>query len=68
MSFETKVMAVVEEVLGESIVNGFTYGTLFVCCMPDEARKLARRLNKEFGNIQVTPQCGHMEYAFDFTA
>ena len=68
MGFEAKVMTVVEEVLGESIVNGFAYGTLFVCCEAQEATALKRQLSKEFGKVQVTPQSGYMEYAFDFVA
>lgn len=68
MGFEAKVMAVVEEVLGENMVNGFAYGTLFVCCDRSEATALKRRLAREFGSVQMTPQGGYMEYAFDFTA
>lgn len=68
MGFESKVMQVVEEVLGENTVNGFAYGTLFVCCEAKEAQALKRRLAKDFGKVQMTPQGGYMEYAYDFTA
>jgi hypothetical protein len=68
MTFETQVMAVVSDTLGTSEMDGFCSGTLFVTCFPEEARQLLATLNEQFGPVQVTPQRGHMEFAFDFTA
>jgi hypothetical protein len=67
MTFETQVMAVVDSELGANEMNGFAYNTLFVTCLPEEARRLLTTLNQQFGPVQVTPQRGHMEFAFDFT-
>jgi hypothetical protein len=66
MTFESKIMTVVEDVLGTNEMDGFFNGTLYVTCFPDEAKSLLTTLNKKFGEVQVTPQRGHMEYAFDF--
>ena len=69
MNFETKVMQIVKEVVGENSMDGFCFGTLFVNCMPSEAKKLKKRLNKEFDNkVQMAAQGGHMEYSYDFVA
>ena len=67
MTFETQVMAVVTDVLGANDMDGFFGGTLFVTCFPEDARQLMVALGNQFGPVQVTPQRGHMEYAFDFT-
>lgn len=68
MGFESKVMQVVEEVVGKDDTSGFAYGTLFVTCLPNQAKTLRSRLSKEFScGVQVSPQGGYMEYAFDFT-
>ena len=66
MNFESKVMSVVENVISVNEMDGFFNGTLYVTCFPEEARSLLTTLKQEFGKVQVTPQCGHMEYAFDF--
>jgi hypothetical protein len=67
MGFETKVMKVVKEVLGNDFVNGFCYGTLYVNCELAEARALKRRLTREFPcDVRMTAQGGPLEYAFDF--
>lgn len=66
MTFESKVMAIVEDMIGADETSGFFNHTLYVTCFPEEARLLQAVLNKKFGRVQVTPQAGHMEYAFDF--
>ncbi len=68
MTFESKVMAVVTDVLGANEMDGFFEGTLFVTCFPEEARVLQAVLDQKFGPVEVSPQAGHMEFAFDFTA
>jgi hypothetical protein len=68
MTFETQVMATVTDVIGANEMDGFFNGTLYVTCRPEEARQLLTTLNKQFGKVQVTPQRGYMEYAFDFVA
>ena len=68
MTFESQVMAVVSDTVGANDMDGFFGGTLFVTCFPEEARQLMTTLTKQFGPVQVTPQAGHMEFAFDFTA
>lgn len=67
MTFESKVMATVEDTIGTSKLNGFFNGTLFVTCSATEARSLFTTLNKQFGPVEITPQRDHSEYAFDFT-
>jgi hypothetical protein len=68
MTFESKVMAVVADTVGTNDTNGFFNGTLFVVCDSGEAVELAYALTGHFGPVEVTPQAGHMEYAFDFIA
>jgi hypothetical protein len=68
MTFESKVMTVVTDVLGTNDMDGFFGGTLFVTCFPEDARLLLTTLSKQFGPVEVSPQGGHMEFAFDFTA
>ena len=68
MTFESRVMAVVTDTLDINEMNGFFNGTLYVACFPAEAKSLLTRLNREFGGkVEVTPQRGYMEFAFDFT-
>jgi hypothetical protein len=68
MTFEAQVMTVVADAVGANDMDGFFNGTLFVTCFPEEARQLLTTLHDQFGPVEVTPQAGHMEYAFDFTA
>ena len=68
MTFESQVMIVVANAVGTNDMDGFFNGTLFVTCFPEEARQLLVTLKEQFGPVEVTPQAGHMEYAFDFTA
>lgn len=67
MSFEKRVLDTVSKVLQNDNSASFTYGTLFVACAENEARKLFHKLSKEYGSgkVQIAgPIQG--EYAYDF--
>lgn len=67
MGFETVVLTKVADVLGTDNQASFAYGTLFVECTEDEARKVFHRLSKDmFGKVQVSKSERSPEYAFDF--
>ena len=65
MGFETKVLDIVDEVLGVQVFAKFEYGTLFVECTPREATKLESAFNKALPcGVIVSSIEG--EFAFDF--
>ena len=68
MSFETVVLNKVADVLGTHNAAEFCYGSLFVECTEDEARKVFHRLSKDFGlgKVQISKSDRSPEYAFDF--
>jgi hypothetical protein len=69
MGFETVVLKKVEDVLGTDNAAQFCYGSLFVECTEDEARKVFHRLSKDmFGKVLVSKAKTSPEYVFDFTA
>jgi len=67
MGFETTVLNKVSNVLGDNKA-AFEYGTLFVNCTEDEARKVFHKLSKDFGLGKVRVSRTPAEFAFDFVA
>lgn len=65
MGFETKVLNVVDEVLGGQVFAKFEYGTLFVECTPRQAAKLESALIESFV-CGVIVSAIEEEFAFDF--
>ena len=68
MGFETTVLTKVSSVLGNDNKASFEYGTLFVNCTEDEARKVFHKLCKDFGLGKVQVSKTPAEFAFDFVA
>ena len=68
MGFEAVVLNKVANVLGEDHKAAFEYGTLFVNCNEDEARKVFHKLCKDYGLGRVQVSKTPAEYAFDFVA
>ena len=67
MGLEKDVLSKVAKVLKSDNQAGFMFGTLFVTCTENEARKIFLKLTKGmFGKVLVSKLDG--EFAFDFTA
>jgi uncharacterized lipoprotein YehR (DUF1307 family) len=68
MSFEKVVLQKVAKVLKQDRQAYFAYGTLFVECTEEQARKVFHKLSEDYGlgKVQVakTPE----EFSFDFVA
>lgn len=65
MSFEKRVLDVVDKTVGVQVFSKFEYGTLFVECTPKEAAKIETALLKLLKcGIIVSSIEG--EFAFDF--
>ena len=64
MGFETRVLKVVADVLGNEKSAGFSYGEMEVYCTESEARSIFHRLTTEFyTNIDVSKVD---DYSFKF--
>ena len=68
MGLEKDVLAKVANVLGDEKLSSFQYGTLFVLCDENEARKVFHKLSKDYGFGKVRVSKTPLEYAFDFVA
>ena len=65
MTFETKILSKVTEVLGLSDRADFYNGTLFVECNEPQARSIYHRLARDYpGCVRISVV--ETEYAFDF--
>ena len=65
MTFETKILTKVTEVLGLSDRADFYNGTLFVECNEPQARSIYHRLTRDYpGCVRISVV--DAEYAFDF--
>lgn len=65
MGFETKVLDIVAEVLGNDRSAEFSYGSMFVDCTARQAAKIETALSEVLScGIIVTP--GPNEFSFDF--
>lgn len=66
MGFETVVLAKVAKVLGSDNAASFTYGTLFVVALQQDADKVFEMLSTDYPNrVEMNPCAG--EFAYDFT-
>jgi hypothetical protein len=68
MGFEAVVLNKVANVLDDEHKAAFEYGTLFVNCTEEEARKVFHKLSKDYGLGKVKITKTPAEYAFDFVA
>ncbi len=68
MGFETKVLAVVEEIMGDTDSAGFAYGTLWVGTFDKtEAKRILKALNAmNVGKVVMTFNKQVDEYSYDF--
>lgn len=68
MSFEKVVLQKVEKIVKSDNAAGFFCGTLSVICDEADAKKILRKLNKDYKNkVQMSPD-GSYGYVFDFVA
>jgi hypothetical protein len=68
MGFETVVLDKVATVLKSDNQAEFFCGTLSVICNQADAKKILRKLNRDYDNkVQMNPD-GSYGYTFDFTA
>jgi hypothetical protein len=68
MDFEAVVLEKVAKILKTDNLASFFYGSLSVVCLEDDAKKILRKLNKDYGNkVEMSPD-GSYGYIFDFVA
>lgn len=68
MSFEKEVLAKVATVLKADNLASFFYGSLSVVCFEADAKKILRKLNKDYDNKVQMHKDGSYGYVFDFVA
>jgi hypothetical protein len=66
MGFEKVVLDKVAKVLKDEKSASFEYGTLFVNCTEDQARKVFHKLSKDYGFGKVRVSKTPLEFAYDF--
>ena len=68
MGFETKVLAVVEEIMGNTNSAGFAFGTLFVGTFDkSEAKRIHKALSEmTSAKVVMTYNKQASEYSYDF--
>jgi hypothetical protein len=68
MGFETVVLEKVAKIVKRDNAAGFFCGSLSVICDQSDARKILRKLNKDYDNkVEMSPD-GSYGYIFDFVA
>jgi hypothetical protein len=68
MGFETVVLDKVAKIVKRDNAAGFFCGSLSVICDESDAKKILRKLNKDYGNkVEMSPD-GSYGYIFDFVA
>ena len=68
MSIEKVVLQKVEKIVKSDNAASFFCGTLSVICDEADAKKILRKLNKDYKNkVQMSPD-GSCGYLFDFVA
>jgi hypothetical protein len=68
MGFETVVLEKVAKIVKRDNAAGFFCGSLSVICDQSDARKILRKLNKDYNNkVEMSPD-GSYGYIFDFVA
>ena len=68
MGFEAVVLEKVEKILKSDNAASFFCGSLCVICGEVDAKKILRKLNKDYGNKVEMSEDGSYGYIFDFTA
>ena len=66
MGFETKVLKVVADVVGNEKSAGFSYGEMDVYCTEDEARSIFHRLTKQFYSKVAVSRVDNYHFKFAF--
>jgi hypothetical protein len=68
MGFEIVVLEKVAKIVKRDNAAGFFCGSLSVICDQSDARKILRKLNKDYNNkVEMSPD-GSYGYIFDFVA
>ena len=68
MGFETVVLDKVAKIVKRDNAAGFFCGSLSVICDQSDAKKILRKLNKDYDNkVEMSPY-GSYGYFFDFVA
>jgi hypothetical protein len=68
MGFETVVLEKVAKIVKRDNAAGFFCGSLSVICNQSDARKILRKLNRDYDNkVEMSPD-GSYGYIFDFVA
>jgi hypothetical protein len=71
MGFETVVLEKVAKIVKRDNAAGFFCGSLSVICDQSDAKKILRKLNKDYDNkVEMSPDGpdGSYGYIFDFVA
>ena len=68
MGFETVVLDKVAKIVKRDNAAGFFCGSLSVICDQSDARKILRKLNKDYDNKVEMSLDGSYGYIFDFVA
>jgi hypothetical protein len=68
MGFETVVLEKVAKIVKRDNAAGFFCGSLSVICDESDAKKILRKLNKDYGNKVEMSKDGSYGYIFDFVA
>lgn len=68
MGFEKVVLEKVEKIVKCDNAAGFFSGTLSVICDEVDAKKILRKLNKDYDNKVQMSRDGSYGYLFDFVA
>jgi hypothetical protein len=68
MAFEKIVLDKVAKIVKRDNAAGFFYGTLSVICNEADAKKILRKLNKDYDNKVQMSADGSYGYLFDFVA
>ena len=68
MAFEKIVLEKVAKIVKRDNAAGFFCGSLSVICDESDAKKILRKLNKDYDNKVEMSEDGSYGYIFDFTA
>ena len=68
MGFEKVVLEKVAKIVKRDNAAGFFCGTLSVICDEADAKKILRKLNKDYNNKVQLSRDGSYGYLFDFVA
>ena len=68
MGFETVVLEKVAKIVKRDNAAGFFCGSLSVICDETDAKKILRKLNRDYDNKVEMSEDGSYGYIFDFVA